>query len=423
MELIKKTKSLCPECLKEIDASVFEKDGGVWMQKECKKHGESWGFVENDVDFYKKTMNEGGELCPLSSVVVPITHKCNLNCSFCFVPNRSAKDKPIKEIKEGLKNIIKNNKVFSICLSGGEPTLRDDLFEIIRFLKKEFPFIYVNLLTNGIKLADPEYVRKLKESGLDRINFSFNGFKDYIYKKINNANLFEIKKKALKNIKDEKIAVAFSPTLVRGLNEGELKPIFDFAIGNLDFIDEVRIRGAARVGRHDQVESLTASEMLGLVEDSLGLNRGYFLCGFSKKDCYHSAYSFHVCLFIFQKKNERKIIGWIYAEKRRKLTFGNFAKIIKIFFCILSGNKIINVFNAAFKSGVFIPTMNKCKRDKKIIDFLKRLNVFTLKINIWHWADKNNIDLQEIMAWGMKHVTFDGRILSFSEAVIRAEEL
>lgn len=394
------------------------------MYKKCDEHGKFKGFVEKDVEFYKKTMNIKGETCPTNLVVIPITHKCNLNCRFCYVPNRKLKDKSLNEIKKDIKNIISNVSTGLISLSGGESTLRKDLFELIKFIKKKYPRLFITLLTNGLKLSDLRYVRKLKESGIDSIMFSFNGFNNKIYQKIENANLLDIKMKALENIKKEKIATIISQTLVRGINEKDLKHIIDFALNNLDFIEEVRIRGAARVGRHDEVKPLTTSEMLELVGKSFGKDKNYFLKTFSGRDCYHSSYNFHMQLYIDCGKNKR-IIDWHYGDTYKKPTIKNIIKTMNIILKILFRRKLNEIIKAIIKSRIL--TVNPYKnykifmRRRKI--FWNLLNIGLLRIKIWYWADKDNLDLNEISAWGIMHTTADGRILPFSEAVIRANEL
>ena len=54
MGLPKKTQSLCPDCRAVLDADIFEKDGKVVMQKECKEHGEVTDTIWSDVDLYLK---------------------------------------------------------------------------------------------------------------------------------------------------------------------------------------------------------------------------------------------------------------------------------------------------------------------------------------------------------------------------------
>jgi len=39
MQVIKQTKSICPECLKALDATIFEKDNRVYIEKTCPQHG------------------------------------------------------------------------------------------------------------------------------------------------------------------------------------------------------------------------------------------------------------------------------------------------------------------------------------------------------------------------------------------------
>jgi hypothetical protein len=56
--------------------------------------------------------------------------------------------------------------------------------------------------------------------------------------------------------------------------------------------------------------------------------------------------------------------------------------------------------------------------------FMNQLkNIKTLSINIWHWPDRYNIDLDEINSHEVNHLTHDGHILNFNEAMIRPEEI
>jgi len=84
----------------------FEEEKEVWMHKECDEHGKFKGFIEKDVNFYKKMMNNKGETASIRTVIVPITHKCNLECKFCFVPKRGLKEKTTNELKDEIRKVM-----------------------------------------------------------------------------------------------------------------------------------------------------------------------------------------------------------------------------------------------------------------------------------------------------------------------------
>jgi len=77
----------------------------------------------------------------------------------------------------------------NVQLSGGEPTLRDDLPEIVGLARRTgFEFIQVN--TNGVRLArDLPYLRRLKEAGLSCVYLQFDGLSDDVHRQIRGAEL------------------------------------------------------------------------------------------------------------------------------------------------------------------------------------------------------------------------------------------
>jgi len=95
---------------------------------------------------------------------VDLTNRCNLNCSFCFANARACGyiyEPTFDQIKEML-TVLRSEKPTpapAVQFAGGEPTLRDDLFEIIQ-LAKSLGFMQVQLATNGLILAqDPDFPR------------------------------------------------------------------------------------------------------------------------------------------------------------------------------------------------------------------------------------------------------------------------
>jgi uncharacterized radical SAM superfamily Fe-S cluster-containing enzyme len=106
----------------------------------------------------------------------------------------------------------------NLQLSGGEPTLRDDLPEIVKAARRiGYSFIQVN--TNGLRLAsDRVYVRRLLAAGLSSVFLQFDGVNDEIYSSLRGRALLDKKLEAIKNCGETGLGVVLVPTLVRGVN-------------------------------------------------------------------------------------------------------------------------------------------------------------------------------------------------------------
>ena len=159
------------------------------------------------------------EIKPRSPValMLELTKRCNLHCNFCYIDSKNEKEDLDVTV---LPHI---NQYNLIQLSGGEPTCRKDLFDVISFLKNKNKKVY--LLTNGLKLENIDYVKKLKISGTDFIVLQFDGFDNKIYTYIRNKSLLESKKKAVNNIKKVNIPLALLSCIVDKVN---LKEISNF---------------------------------------------------------------------------------------------------------------------------------------------------------------------------------------------------
>jgi hypothetical protein len=191
--LIKKTRSLCPTCNTVIDAEIAEEDGKIWLKRTCPEHGFFRNLYWSDPVMYHRfdTYDAVGngianpqntaiapDSCPTACGLcnnhhsqtllgnIDLTNRCNLDCDFCFANARACGfiyEPDFDEVVTMLK-LLRSQKPVpapAVQFSGGEPTMRDDLFEIIR-AAKQLGFLQVQIATNGFKLAnDPEYARKL----------------------------------------------------------------------------------------------------------------------------------------------------------------------------------------------------------------------------------------------------------------------
>ena len=154
-----------------------------------------------------------------------ITDVCNFKCGYCL-PNGYQIDKSdnrkflnINEIKRLAKGLSEMG-VCKIRLTGGEPTVRKDFFDIVKILKNESGIKKVVMTTNGYHLD--QKAKNIVDSGLNGINISIDSLNPETFKKITghdrlNEILFGIKK--LQNLGFDNIKV--NAVLLNGINSSE----------------------------------------------------------------------------------------------------------------------------------------------------------------------------------------------------------
>jgi 7,8-dihydro-6-hydroxymethylpterin dimethyltransferase len=284
--VIKKTKSLCPECLKPLEAEVYEDQGKVMIKKECPEHGIFDNVYWSNSDIYNKAEEcnyEGmgvhnpqtavDKACPLDCGICPeheshtilglidVTNRCNLKCPICFANAATSKmlyEPSYEEIRKMLKNLKANQPVATpaIQYAGGEPTVRKDIVDLVKLAKEE-GFTHTQIATNGLRLArKPEFAKELKEAGLNTIYLQFDGVTKEPYLISRNKDLLQIKLDAIENCRKADLGIVLVPTLVKGLNDDQIGDIIQFAVDNLDIIRGVNFQPVSFAGRTpaDQVE-------------------------------------------------------------------------------------------------------------------------------------------------------------------------
>lgn len=271
LEVIRKTKSICPVCLNELDATIEEEGGSVFLRKICLQHGRFQILLSRSPlsyraldQFYFSVMDGSGsvreyEMWP--------TLKCNVSCRICALEDHMAPlDKREPSLHE-MERFVKNDRVDFYILSGGEPTCREDLFDIIRMLKKHRKIVTMN--TNGLKLADSSYVIALKSSGLDRVNLQFDGFDRKAHVALRGRDLLDLKISILGNLKAVGISTILNATIAKNINEGQVRPLLDFASKN-QFINGVNFFTICRLGgaRHwPQDDYIMPDELIDIFGD------------------------------------------------------------------------------------------------------------------------------------------------------------
>ena len=104
-----------------------------------------------------------------------VIRKCNLSCGYCNEFDKTSDPVPVDVLKERLRH-LKNLGAYSVCLTGGEPTLHPDLVELVRFCRYDLKFLKTVMITNGFYLTEP-LIKALNAAGLQDMQISIDGVK------------------------------------------------------------------------------------------------------------------------------------------------------------------------------------------------------------------------------------------------------
>lgn len=253
------TLSLCPQCLKRIDAKIVFEDEKVYMLKRCPEHGNSKVLIADDIPYYKniRNYNKPSEtpytfntkthygcpydcgLCPDHEqhsclTVIEITDRCNLTCPTCYAGSSPTygRHRTLDEVKKMLDTIVANEKEPDVVqISGGEPTLHPQFFEILDYAKT-LPIKHLMVNTNGIAIAkDFEFAQRLSTYMPDfEIYLQFDSFEENVLQSLRGADLRKIRTKAIENLNALNLSTTLVVTLQKGSNDSEMGKIIDYAL-------------------------------------------------------------------------------------------------------------------------------------------------------------------------------------------------
>src|SRR6266481_3042862 len=276
----RQTDSLCPACVKEareaiiagkkdwrdlmhekvgeIKAQIIERDGQVWMVKDCPLHGHYEDMMaidskflrwiekqfpgrdipaHNDEDLHKhgsSTVRYGRG----SVLTVDLTNRCNMMCDPCFMDANQVgyvHELGWEEVKEILDNAlkIKPRRQMSVQFSGGEPTMSPYFLDAVAYARK-IGYNSVQAATNGIEFAkSKEFCKKAFEAGMRYAYLQFDGIGNDANSHRQIGNLFDVKLRAIENMHAAGIEIILVVTIVNNVNDvsnqmGRVEPTRDW---------------------------------------------------------------------------------------------------------------------------------------------------------------------------------------------------
>jgi tetraether lipid synthase len=294
------TDSLCPACVKEaresiidgkkdwtdlvhekvgeIKAQIIERDGQVWMVKECAIHGKYEDLMAIDAKFLEwiegnfpgrdipahndeKLHNHGSSTVRHGRgavLTVDLTNRCNMMCDPCFMDANQVgyvHELSWEEIQEILDNAtkIKPKRQMSVQFSGGEPTMSPYFLDAVRYARK-VGYNSVQAATNGIEFAkSKEFAKKAFEAGLRYAYLQFDGIGNDANSHRQVGNLFDVKIRAIDNLHEAGVEIVLVTTIVNNVNNDQVGPIVKFAMENPKKIAFLSFQPVSFTGRDEDI--------------------------------------------------------------------------------------------------------------------------------------------------------------------------
>ncbi|HDM92006.1 MAG TPA: GTP 3',8-cyclase MoaA [Candidatus Korarchaeota archaeon] len=167
---------------------------------------------------------------PVTRVRISVTSACNFSCFYChregFLPNSSSEMRP-EEI-ERIVRVMASLGVSRVKLTGGEPTVRPDIVEIVGRLASISEIIDLSMVTNGSRLA--KLASELKEAGLDRINVSLPSLRPDRFAHITGVSLLSEVVSGIEAAASAEFSqLKINRVILRGINQDETEELIELA--------------------------------------------------------------------------------------------------------------------------------------------------------------------------------------------------
>lgn len=476
-KLIRYTQSICPYCYALLPAIIIERNGKVFIRKLCEEHGEIEELYSGDSEFFRKLEKwyvEGrgpryiyvdlSAPCPYSCGLCPIhkshtalanivvTNRCDLDCWYCFFYAEKVGfvyEPTLEQVEFMVRNLLKQGVTPAIQLTGGEPLIREDLLDIVKLLKS-MGVRHIQLNTNGIKFArlyleDPDeavkYAKELREAGVNTVYLSFDGVRP----ETNPKNhwevpyIFEVFRKA------GMTSVVLVPVIIKGLNDGELGEIIEFAATNMDIVRAVNFQPVSLTGMIKRADRdklrITIPDAVRRIEE---LTNGVI----SRDDWFTVPSTIPISEFIeglegrfkFEMSNHPQCgVGtYIYVKRTGDgVTYIPITKMVDVegFLeylrekavelrggskVLTSSKVLLNLITKFIKWGS-VPSDVKTLLPKLLYDIFTKRDYHSLGawhykflfVGMMHFMDLYNYDVQRVMRCNIHYLMPDGRLIPF----------
>ncbi|HZG52615.1 MAG TPA: radical SAM protein [Pyrinomonadaceae bacterium] len=295
------TDSLCPKCViearakilnaevidpailinekvGEVKAQIVERNGEIWMIKDCPTHGHIEDIMAMDSNFLKhieaqfpgrdiqahndeKLHNHGSSTIKYgrgSVLTIDLTNRCNMMCDPCFMDANQVgfvHELSFEDVKDILDKAIsiKPRRQMSVQFSGGEPTISPHFIDSIKYSRK-VGYNSVQCATNGIEFAkSKDFCREAAEAGLRYAYLQFDGIGNDANSHRQVGNLFDVKLRAIDNLHEAGVEIVLVTTLVNNINNDQVGSVIRFALDNPKKVAFISFQPVSFTGRDEEI--------------------------------------------------------------------------------------------------------------------------------------------------------------------------
>jgi 7,8-dihydro-6-hydroxymethylpterin dimethyltransferase len=273
-EYLAATVSTCSICGKLLPARVHLRDGRVWFDKICPRHGDQSACIYGDADEYLGLSRyhragsiplsfsarmdgpcpEACGLCPeheqhVCMPILEITDACDLACPVCLVKNRASYNMDRSQVARILDGLIASEgQIDLLNLSGGEPTLSPHFREIVEECLSREQILRVSVSTNGLRLLrDPDLLAYLARRNVV-ISLQFDGFDEQACVQLRGRPLLQDKLRLIDRAGQLGAPMSLTATVVSGINDRDIARILDMLFER-DNLLSVMFQPAAYTGK------------------------------------------------------------------------------------------------------------------------------------------------------------------------------
>ncbi len=257
-ELLKRTTTRCHVCRTNVPGEVWivgGKEKRVLLRRCCPEHGAAEVCISSDARFYWRAQGDprnaccGGNACsasdgavrgtlgrnadPLEALgiqeklstclaLIEIVNSCNLACPTCYAdsPVGRVDAVPLEALQRRIQGVIDRKGPIEILqLSGGEPTLHPEFFELLAWLHANPGIDYVLLNTNGVRIAnDDGFLDRLGKTfhyGKFQLYLQFDGVQEAGQRALRGGDFRELRRRAIERCGALNIPMTLAMTVTR----------------------------------------------------------------------------------------------------------------------------------------------------------------------------------------------------------------